>query len=182
MAKHANKNPATHGSQGGPSNNKTGRLTRKKTGPVVTRDPTFRSKTTDSTGRTSTTRSRKQVNASQTLTTSTRKRKSSESTAQRAGKCQRTRPLTTEDITTIVRAVRDALPEPNGTPQGSHDLEDTQDTEGTVSNVSDEFGMYSCLTTVCACISDEFGMYSCLTTVCTCIFVHSSQSLSPTVC
>ena len=26
------------------------------------------------------------------------------------------------------------------------------DTEGTVSNVSDEFGMHSCLTTVCACI------------------------------
>ena len=81
-----------------------------------------------------------------------------------------------------MRAVRDALPEPNGTPQGGHDLEDAQDTEGTVSNVSDEFSMYSCLTTVCACISDEFGMYSCLTTVCACIFVHPSQSLFPTVC
>ena len=165
MAKYANKNSTTRGSQGGPSTNKTGLLTKKKTGPAVTCGLTSRSKTTDSTGRTPTTRSRKQVNASQTLTASTRKRKSSESTAQRAGKQQRTQPLTTEDIPTIVRAVRDTLPEPNGTPQGSHDLENTQDTERTVSNVSDEFGMYSCLTTVCVCI-----------------FVHPSESLSPTVC
>ena len=164
MYVHAKKNSTTRGSQGGPSTNKTGRSLKKTTNPAVTRGPTSRSKTTDYTGRTPTTHSRKQVNASQTLTASTRKRKFSESTAQRAGKRQRTRPLTTEDIPTIVTAVRDAHPELNETPQGSHDLEDTQDTEGAVSNVSDEFGMYSCLTTVCAYI-----------------FIHPSQSLSPTV-
>ena len=140
MAKNAKKNSTTHGSQGRPSTNTTGQSAKKKTGSVVTRGPTSRSKLCDSTARTPT---------SQTLIASTWKRKSSELTAQRADKRQKTRPLTTEDIPTIVRAIRDALSESNGTTQGSLNLEDTQDTEGTVSTVSDESGMYSCLPIVC---------------------------------
>ena len=142
MAKNVKKKSTTRGSQGGPSTNKTGQSAKKKTASGVTRGPTSRPKPTDSTARTPTTHSRTQAHASQTLTASTRKRKSSESTAQRDRKRQKTRPLTTEDIPIIVRAVRDALPGPNGTLHGSHNLEDTQDTEGTVSTVSDEFGMY----------------------------------------
>ena len=141
MAKNAKKKPTTRGSQG---TTKIGQSA--KTGrPAVTRGPTSRSNPTDSIARAPTTRSRTQVDAGQTPLASTRKRKSSESTAQRAGKRQTTRPLTTEDIPTIVRAVRDALPQPNQTPHGSHNLEDTQDTEGTDSTGSDEFGMYLCI-------------------------------------
>ena len=123
MAKHTKKNTTTGRSQGGPSR-KTGQAAKKKTSSAVTRSPGSHQKLTDSTARIPT-RSSTQGNASQTSLTTSRKRKTTEPTSQRTGKRQKTHPLTTKYIPTIVRAVRDTLPEPNET------REDIQDTEAT---------------------------------------------------
>ena len=148
MAKHTRKNATTGRSQGGPYNSKTGQVAKKKTSGTVTRSPTSRQKSTDSTSRIPTHLSM-QGNASQTPPATSQKRKTTEPALQRTGKRQKTCPLmyTTEDISTIVRAVRDALPGPNET------HEDIQDTEGSVSTGSDEFG--TLLLFYCVCMHNN---------------------------
>ena len=159
--KHAKKNAETRRSQGGPSSSRTGQAARKSTSSAATlgvaRGPASCLNLTDSMVTAPTTRSRMQRNASSTLRSKTRERKNTEPIAQRAGERQKPRqkpscPLTTEDIPTIVRAVRDVLPEPDGTPQGSHTLDNTLDTKGTISSGSDELGTWSCLATYCVCM------------------------------
>ena len=113
----------------------------KKTSGAATQSPASRQKLTDSTARIPTCLST-QGNASQTPLAASRKRNTTEPALQRTGKRQKTRPLTMEDIPTIVRAARDALPEPN------ESCEDIQNTEGSVSTGSYEFGtllMFYCI-------------------------------------
>jgi len=148
MAKQAKKHPAKKSSSQSRLMAKKApsqvRRPAKKSTSVVTRG-TSRAKPADPTTRTAST-SRKKA-ADSTARTSTRKRKSTEPAVQRAGKRQKTRPLTTDDIPTIVRAVKDAFPETSRNP------EDTQATEDTVSDVSDQFGMYSLLLlSACMCV------------------------------
>jgi len=109
--------------------------TKKPTSVVTCR--TSRMKPADPTARTAST-SRKKA-ADSTARTSTWNRKSSEPAVQPARKRKKTRPLTTDDIPTIVRVIKDAFLETSSNP------EDTQATEDTVSDVSDHFGMYPLL-------------------------------------
>ena len=74
--------------------------------------------------------------SSAAVTRSTRKRKATEPNSQQS-KRQKTRPLTTDDIPTIVEAVRKAFPESSN----PEPLEETAHiNDGTDSEDSDEFG------------------------------------------
>ena len=77
--------------------------------------------------------------SSTAVTRSTRKRKATEPNSQQS-KCQKTRPLTTDDIPTIVEAVRKAFPESSN----PKPLEETAHiNDGTDSEDSDEFGEHN---------------------------------------
>ena len=128
-------------------------MAKKKTSGGATRSPASRQTLTDSTARIAT-HSSTQGNASLTPLSTSRKRKTTEPALQRTGKGQKTRTLTTEDIPTIVRVIRDALPEPNET------REYIQDTEGSVSTGSDEFG--TLLMFYCVCMHNNHILYTSL--------------------
>ena len=131
MVKHAKKNAETRRSQGGSSSSRTGQAAKKKTSAAFTHGPSPRSNLTDTTATATTTHLRCKEALAKILPQQCGKGKPrSLYTTQQAGKGQKTPPLTTEDISTIVRVVRDTLPEPNRTSQGSRAPNNTLDTEG----------------------------------------------------